>query len=71
VRGQVFNVGSGENLSVKQLADMISPAQIHTAARQGDAAATLADIAKIKARLDWSPRISLAEGLKELITLSK
>lgn len=71
VRGQVFNVGSGECLSVKELANMISPNQIHTQARKGDAAATLADISKIKTRLGWSPRISFADGLKELITLTK
>jgi UDP-glucose 4-epimerase len=71
VRGEVFNVGSGESLSVKDLADMISPNQVHTAARKGDAQATLADISKIKARLGWSPGISFAEGLKELKSLAK
>jgi len=71
VRGEIFNVGSGDSLSVKELADMISPNQVYTAARKGDAAATLADISKIKARLGWTPRISFAEGLKELITLTK
>src|SRR5690242_7745108 len=39
VRGEVFNVGSGESLSVKELADMISPNQVCTEARKGDAAA--------------------------------
>ena len=71
VRGEIFNVGSGDNLSVKELADRISPHQVHTEARKGDATATLADISKIKARLGWSPRISFADGLKELITLTK
>jgi UDP-glucose 4-epimerase len=71
VRGEVFNVGSGESLSVKELADLISPDQVHIQARKGDAAETLADISKIKARLGWSPRISFAQGLKELITLTK
>ena len=71
VRGEVFNVGSGESLSVKELADLISPGQVHIQARKGDAAETLADISKIKARLGWSPRISFAQGLKELITLTK
>jgi len=70
VHGEIFNVGSGENLSVKALADMISPDQIHTEGRKGDAAATLADISKIRARLGWSPQISFAEGLKELISLA-
>jgi UDP-glucose 4-epimerase len=66
VRGEVFNVGSGENISVKELADMISPNQVHTEGRKGDSTATLADISKIKAALGWSPRIAFADGLKEL-----
>ncbi|HET7085732.1 MAG TPA: NAD-dependent epimerase/dehydratase family protein [Rhizomicrobium sp.] len=70
VRGEIFNVGSGENLSVQELADMISSRQIHTAARQGDSAATLADISKIKAVLGWAPQVRFAEGLKELKALT-
>ena len=67
VRGTVFNVGSGTSLSVKELADMISPTKIHTEGRKGDSLATLADISKIKAALDWSPKVPFAEGLKELL----
>jgi nucleoside-diphosphate-sugar epimerase len=68
VRGEVFNVGSGTSLSVKELADMISPDQIYTEARKNDSEATLADVSKIQAALGWSPKISFAEGLKELLT---
>jgi nucleoside-diphosphate-sugar epimerase len=67
VRGEIFNVGSGTSLSVKELADMISPHQIHTEARRNDSEATLADISRIQAALGWSPKISFAEGLKELL----
>jgi nucleoside-diphosphate-sugar epimerase len=67
VRGEVFNVGSGASLSVKELADMISPNQIHTEARKNDSEVTLADISKIQAALDWSPKIAFADGLAELI----
>ena len=67
VRGEVFNVGSGTSLSVKELADMISPDQVHSEGRKGDSAATLADISKIQAALGWSPKISFADGLKALI----
>src|SRR3984957_9111204 len=67
IRGEVFNAGSGASLSVKQLADMISPNQIHTEARKNDSEATLADISKIRAALGWSPKISFADGLKELL----
>ena len=70
-RAEIFNVGSGENISVKQLADMISPAQANVEGRKGDSAATLADISKIKTALGWSPEISFAQGLKELKALTK
>jgi UDP-glucose 4-epimerase len=66
-RGTVFNVGSGTSLSVKKLANMISPNQIHTEGRKGDSTATLADISKIKAALGWAPKVSFVEGLEELL----
>ena len=71
VRGEVFNVGSGTSISVKELADRISPNQIFTEARKGDSEATLADIAKIQAALGWTPKITFEDGLKELKSLIK
>jgi UDP-glucose 4-epimerase len=67
VRGEVFNVGSGASLSVKELADLISPNQVHTEGRRGDSLATLADISRIREQLGWSPKIAFTEGLKELL----
>lgn len=71
VRRDIFNVGSGANISVKELADMISPDRRLTDARKDDSPATLADNAKIRATLGWSPQVSFAEGLKELKALIK
>jgi nucleoside-diphosphate-sugar epimerase len=67
VRGQVFNVGSGANISVQELADMISSNQTHTEARLDDSMATLADISRIRAALGWEPKVSFVEGLRELL----
>jgi nucleoside-diphosphate-sugar epimerase len=67
VRGEVFNVGSGTSLSVKELADMISPDQVHVEGRKGDSLATLADISKIRAALGWEPKVFFTEGLEELL----
>jgi nucleoside-diphosphate-sugar epimerase len=67
VRGQVFNVGSGANISVRELADMISPDQVRREARSDDSMATLADISRIKAALGWEPKVSFADGLRELL----
>jgi len=66
VEGTVMNVGSGTNLSIQEIADMISPRQVHLPRRAGDAEATLADISRIRQLLGWEPRMSFAEGLKQL-----
>jgi len=64
--GEIYNVGGGSNISVKELADMISPDQRHEARRGGDAEATLAEISRIRAHLGWQPEVDFAEGLAEL-----
>jgi nucleoside-diphosphate-sugar epimerase len=66
VRQLTLNVGSGTNISVKELADLISPDQVHAARRAGDAEVTLADISRTVATLGWRPRIPFIEGLEEL-----
>jgi UDP-glucose 4-epimerase len=66
VRGEVFNIGSGTNISVKELADRISVRQTRRPARAGDSKETLADITKARGLLGWEPRISFTEGLEEL-----
>jgi UDP-glucose 4-epimerase len=66
VSGIALNVGSGTNVSVKELADNISKNQIFEPRRKGDAEITLADISKIKKILGWKPKIKMKEGLEEL-----
>jgi nucleoside-diphosphate-sugar epimerase len=66
VHGMRLNVGSGTNISVKELADMISDRQEMAPRRAADAEVTLADLSTTLAHLNWRPRISFAEGLREL-----
>jgi nucleoside-diphosphate-sugar epimerase len=66
IHGVALNVGSGVNISVQELADMISPDQVHVARRAGDAEVTLADISRTTALLGWRPRIDFPAGLEEL-----
>lgn len=61
-----LNVGSGTNISVKELADLISPNQVYLPRRAGDAEVTLADISRTTATLGWRPRIPFSEGLEEM-----
>ncbi len=66
-RREAFNIGSGTNYSIKELADLISSNQTFGPRRPGDAKDTLADISRAQARLNWAPRISMQEGLREML----
>lgn len=69
--GIVLNVGSGGNISIKELADLISSNQVYGPRRRGDAGTTLADITKIKKILNWRPKVAMEQGIKELIDLER
>ncbi|HUB09394.1 MAG TPA: NAD-dependent epimerase/dehydratase family protein [Myxococcales bacterium] len=66
-QGVACNVGSATNHSVKEIADMISPKQVHLPRRAGDAEITLADISRARELLGWQPRIRFEDGLRELV----
>jgi nucleoside-diphosphate-sugar epimerase len=66
IRGVRLNVGSGTNISVKELADMISTNQEYAPRRAADAEVTLADLSRTRALLGWQPRVPFEEGLREL-----
>ena len=69
--GMALNVGSGTNISIQEMANLISSDQVHLPRRAGDADVTLADIDRIRERLGWQPRIEFAEGLKRLMREAK
>jgi len=66
-----FNIGSGSNISIKELADKISPNQVSGPARAGDSKETLADISHTLSVLKWKPQVSLEDGLAELKYLTR
>lgn len=57
--GQVFNVGSGSNFSVKEIADKISLEQINLPPRVGEVQISLANIQKIQTVFGWEPKVNL------------
>jgi len=67
VEGMAMNVGSGTNISIREMAGMISPRQVFLPRRAGDAEVTLADISRIRRLLKWEPNMSFAEGLQQLL----
>lgn len=69
VRGQTFNIGTGHQTSILELATIIKRLTVSRSpitfkkGRPGDLHALAADITKIKNAVGWSPSISLEEGL--------
>lgn len=59
--GEVFNVGSGKNYSIKEIADCISSDQSYIPERNGEMDTTLANIDKIGSVLGWTPETDVLE----------
>lgn len=62
--GHLINIGSGKNYTVNEVAKMIDPKHVYIPPRPGEAKATLANIAKAKKLLSWSPKMSLEKWIK-------
>lgn len=71
VQGEAFNVVADENISVRQLAEMVLaelPAELHfEPARVGDVAPAIISSEKARKVLAWEPQVSFADGLRDLI----
>jgi UDP-glucose 4-epimerase len=61
--GQVYNVGSGENVSILEIAQMISDDYVFIPPRLGEAKTTLANIDKIKNVFGWNPNINIKNNV--------
>ena len=72
--GHAFNVGSGEHLTVREIADRMAAAlglqhlepEITAQYRVGDIRHCFADISLARERLGYEPRVTLDDGLVEL-----
>ena len=67
IRGEIFNIGSGKETSVNKIAKIIGGKKINVPKRPGEPDRSLADIKKIKKKLNWKPMISIQSGIQELI----
>ena len=63
--GDVFNVGSGKNYSIQQIADAISDNQVYISKRDGEMDTTLANISKIGSVIGWVPEIDVLDWINE------
>jgi len=75
---QVYNVGSGSSISIKELAEHLLRIHgsrlrpfISNSYRKGDTRHCFADITKIRNDLGYAPKVDLVEGLTELAKWSR
>lgn len=61
--GQIFNIGTGKNYSVNEIAKMFSENITYIPERLGEAKETLADISKAKNILGWQPKVTLVDWI--------
>lgn len=64
--GMTFNIGSGKNISIIELARLFNLQTKFTPRRAGDAEITLADISTTIQELGWQPSVEVQEGIKDL-----
>jgi UDP-glucose 4-epimerase len=67
ISGEVMNVGSGNHYSVNRLIELLGGEIEFIPKRPGEPDCTFADIAKIKELLNWTPKITLEEGVSKLL----
>ena len=63
--GQVFNIGSGINYSVQEIADAISDNQTYIPKRDGEMETTWSNIEKASEILSWKPEVDVLEWIKK------
>jgi UDP-glucose 4-epimerase len=63
--GQIFNIGSGKNYSINEIAKIINFQSIYIESRPGESQETLSNIEKAKLVIGWEPTVSLQEWIKK------
>ncbi len=61
--GQIYNIGSGINYSINEVAEMIGEQSIHLPPRTGEARHTLSDSSKAKLDLGWTAKVRLEDWI--------
>jgi UDP-glucose 4-epimerase len=61
---QIYNIGSGNTISINKLVDLLGGEKTYIPKRPGEPDCTYADISKIKLDLNWTPKISIEDGVK-------
>jgi len=63
--GELYNVGSGTNCSINQIARMIDHPSVHISPRPGEARTSLANNQKLRKTFGWEPTVKVEDWIKE------
>ena len=64
---KIFNLGTGRPTSVNNIVKLLGCKSINIPKRPGEPDSTSANINKVKKELNWKPKISIKEGVKNLL----
>ena len=62
--GQIYNVGTGTNHSINQIARMINHETVNIAPRPGESRVTLANNQKLRKTFGWEPTVKLEDWIR-------
>lgn len=65
-KGEIINIGAGNNISVNYLAQSIGVSAVYAPARY-EPQDTLADNSKARELLEWQPTVQFDDGIKEVV----
>ena len=64
--GKIYNIGSGNSITIKELSKLISKKHVFLSERKGDIKYSCADIKRAKKELKWTPNTNLKKWFKLL-----
>ena len=67
VYNEIFNIGNSKPIKIIKIVKLLKSPFIFIPDRPGEPKKTYADIRKIKKLLNWKPKISIEEGVKQLV----
>lgn len=67
LKNEIFNVASSRPTSVNRIAELLGGEKVFIPKRPGEPDITHADISRIAQKLNWSPKVPIEEGVRNLL----
>ncbi len=64
---RVYNLGSGKETSINNIANIFGGRRTYISKRPGEPNRSCANISKIKKDIKWKPKITIVEGISQLL----